>query len=88
MTYKMYFLGFVEQSEQEKLFKIAKNYKCDLRMDQESTAVFCDNAFRIDSIRNKLWGHRWAINKDWVEKNPQLAGFDPRKCKKVKKVPS
>jgi len=41
-------------------------------------SVFVDNPFRIDSIRKRLWGHRWATHKNWVDENPKLKDFDPR----------
>ena len=83
-----FFLGFVQEDEFEELFQLAKKYKCDLNHDQKNQAVYTNNPFRIDSVRKRLWGHRWAIDKEWVSNNPDLAGFDPRKCKKVKKVSS
>ena len=80
-----YFLGFVKQEELNDLFELAKKNKCDLKHDEKTKAVYSDNPFRIDSIRKRLWGHRWAINEDWVKENPHLSGFDPRKRKKIKK---
>jgi hypothetical protein len=80
-----FFLGFVKETELPELFELAKKYKCDLKHDEKVKAVYSNNPFRIDSIRKRLWGHRWAISSEWLEENPQLAGFDPRKCKKIKK---
>jgi len=80
-----YFVGFVKETELPELFQLAKKYKCDLKHDDKVKAVYSNNPFRIDSIRKRLWGHRWAINNNWVKDNPQLAGFDPRKKIKSKK---
>ena len=80
-----YFVGFVQQDELPQLFELAKKYKCDLKHDDKVKAVYSNNPFRIDSIRKRLWGHRWAINSEWVNENPELADFDPRKKIKKKK---
>ena len=80
-----YFLGFAQKDELPQLFELAKKYKCDLKTEGKRGIVYSNNPFRIDSIRLRLWGHRWAINKTWLEENPHLSGFDPRKCKKIKK---
>jgi len=80
-----YFLGFAQEDELPQLFELAKKYKCELKTEGKRCAVYSNNPFRIDSIRLRLWGHRWAINKTWLAENPHLSGFDPRKCKKIKK---
>lgn len=77
-----FFLGFAQQDELPQLFELAKKYKCDLKTEGERGIVYSNNPFRIDSIRLRLWGHRWAIHNEWVKENPDLVGFDPRKCKK------
>jgi len=79
-----YFLGYVDRSDYPELFKLLAKYKCTMK-DGPRYSVYVNNPFRIDSIRLRLWGHRWAINKTWLEENPHLSGFDPRKCKKIKK---
>jgi len=73
-----YFLGFAQEDELPKLLELAKKYKCELKATDKRGAVFSNNPFRIDSIRKRLWGHRWAIHEQWVNENPDLAGFDPR----------
>ena len=79
-----YFLGSVDRYDYKEFIELLEKYKCTMK-DSPSNSVYINNPFRIDSIRKRLWGHRWAINKTWLEENPHLAGFDPRKCKKIKK---
>lgn len=84
-----YFLGFVQDDERSKLEQLATKYKCALQQRHaqmgNKRAIYSNNPFRIDSIRKRLWDHRWAIHKNWVDENPKLKDFDPRKCKKIKK---
>ena len=80
-----YFLGFVDEGDSQELNELAAKYKCKLKSQGNKNAVYSSNPFRIDSIRKRLWGHRWAIHKDWLRENPELKDFDPRKCKKIKK---
>ena len=92
-----YFLGYVERSDYPELSELLAKYKCTMKDGariKESVltltgstrySVYVNNPFRIDSIRKRLWGHRWAINKGWLDENPELKDFDPRKVKKIKK---
>ena len=79
-----YFLGYADRSDYPELSELLAKYKCTMK-DGSRDSVYVNNPFRIDSIRKRLWGHRWAINKNWVNENPDLADFDPRKVKKIKK---
>ena len=72
-----YFLGFVDRYDYKEFIELLAKYKCTMRGGPRKS-VFVNNPFRIDSIRKRLWGHRWAIHKDWVNENPSLADFDPR----------
>jgi len=84
---KWFFLGHVRPSEQEELQSLLKKYNVRGRDEfpySDPTAIYVDNAFRIDSIRKRLWGHRWATDKDWLANNPHEKDFDPRKVIKKK----
>ena len=75
-----YFLGFVEHEEVEKLLTLLEKYKCkSYEINCDLGRVELDNPFRIDSIRKRIWRHRWAIHKNWIDENPDLNDFDPRK---------
>ena len=80
-----FFLGHDLTERDQKLQELLTKYKvkADFREYRGRSAVFVNNAFRIDSIRKRLWGHRWAIHSDWLTENPDLKDFDPRQ--KVKK---
>ena len=80
-----FFLGHDLTERDQKLQELLTKYKvkADFRDYRGRSAVFVNNAFRIDSIRKRLWGHRWAIHSDWLAENPELKDFDPRQ--KVKK---
>ena len=80
-----FFLGHDLTERDQKLQELLTKYKvkADFREYRGRSAVFVNNAFRIDSIRKRLWGHRWAIHSDWVAENPEFKNFDPRQ--KVKK---
>ena len=80
-----FFLGHDLTERDQKLQELLTKYKvkADFREYRGRSAVFVNNAFRIDSIRKRLWGHRWAIHSDWLTENPDLKDFDPRR--KVKK---
>ena len=80
-----FFLGHDLSANDPKLLELLKKYKvrADFRVYRGRSAVFVNNAFQIDSIRLRLWGHRWAIHSDWLAENPELKDFDPRR--KVKK---
>jgi len=82
-----FFLGHDLTERDQKLQELLTKYKvkADFREYRGRSAVFVNNAFRIDSIRKRLWGHRWATHKDWMSENPSLADFDPRA--KVKSGP-
>lgn len=81
-----FFVGFVKDHEYRQATQIAESYKCKVRGDfYSSQAFFINNAFRVSSIRNKLWGHRWATSCDWLAENPDKADFDP--AVKVKAKP-
>ena len=79
-----YFLGSVDRYDYKEFIELLAKYKCTMK-DSPSNSVYVDNPFRIDSIRKRLWGHRWATHKNWVDENPELKDFDPRKVKKIKK---
>ena len=79
-----YFLGSVDRYDYKEFIELLAKYKCTMK-DSPSNSVYVDNPFRIDSIRKRLWGHRWATHKNWVDENPHLKDFDPRKVKKIKK---
>jgi len=79
-----YFLGFVDRYDYKEFIELLAKYKCTMRGGPRKS-VFVNNPFRIDSIRKRLWGHRWATHKDWMSENPSLADFDPRA--KVKSGP-
>jgi len=70
--------GTVEDSDKPVLEKLLKKYKCKARYLSDGK-TYVDNIFRIDSIRLRLWGHRWATYKNWIDENPELKDFDPRK---------
>ena len=72
-----YFLGFVDQCDYQELSGLVAKYKCTMK-DGSRDSVYVNNPFRIDSLRKRLWGHRWAIHKNWVDENPKLKDFDPR----------
>tara|TARA_R110002072_G_scaffold192994_1_gene350178 strand:- start:440 stop:745 length:306 start_codon:yes stop_codon:yes gene_type:complete len=73
-----FFVGFVKDDEFLQAKRIAKSYKCNVKGDMYSNrAMYIDNAFRVSSIRNKLWGHRWAYSCDWLAENPGMENFDP-----------
>ena len=80
-----FFLGHDLSATDPKLLELLTKYKvkADFREYRGRSAVFVNNAFRIDSIRKHLWGHRWAIHSDWLTENPEFKNFDPRQ--KVKK---
>ena len=81
-----YFVGFVKDHEYRQARQIAESYKCKVKGDiYSSTAFFVNSAFRVSSIRNKLWGHRWATSCDWLSENPGMENFDP--AAKVKRPP-
>ena len=77
-----YFLGYADRSDYPELSELLAKYKCTMK-DGSRDSVYVNNPFRIDSIRKRLWGHRWATHKNWVDENPELKDFDPRK--KIKK---
>ena len=72
-----HFFGFVQKNEIEDLEKLLIKYKCKKRYGP-SGLVHLNDPFRIDSIRKRLWGHRWATSKNWIDENPHLKDFDPR----------
>ena len=73
-----YFVGFVKDHEYKQARQIAESYKCKCKGDIYSAqAFFVDSAFRVSSIRNKLWGHRWATSSEWLSENPGMENFDP-----------
>jgi len=81
-----FFVGFIKDDEFNQAREIAESYKCKIIGDLYSQrAAYVNNAFRVSSIRNKLWGHRWATSCDWLTKNPDMADFDPNV--KVKSTP-
>ena len=58
--------------------QIAEKIRVICKGDMYSNrAMYIDNAFRVSSIRNKLWGHRWAYSCDWLAENPGMENFDP-----------
>tara|TARA_R100000700_G_scaffold40878_1_gene58206 strand:+ start:1553 stop:1861 length:309 start_codon:yes stop_codon:yes gene_type:complete len=86
MKQDWFFVGFVKDDEYNHATQIAESYKCKIKGDFYSDkALFVDNSFRVSSIRNKLWGHRWATSCDWLAENPDLASFDPNV--KIKTTP-
>ena len=81
-----FFVGFVKDHEYKQARQIAESYKCKCKGDiYSSQAFFVDSAFRVSSIRNKLWGHRWATSSEWLSENPGMENFDP--TVKVKQKP-
>lgn len=81
-----FFVGFVKDGEYNRARQIAESYKCKYKGDIYSdTAFFVDNGFRVSSIRNKLWGHRWAIHCNWLSENPDMEHFNP--SEKIKGKP-
>jgi hypothetical protein len=73
-----FFVGFVQDHEYKQATQIAESYKCKVKGDFYSDkALFVDNSFRVSSIRNKLWGHRWATSSEWLAQNPGMETFDP-----------
>tara|TARA_R110000751_G_scaffold124468_2_gene225668 strand:- start:539 stop:823 length:285 start_codon:yes stop_codon:yes gene_type:complete len=81
-----FFVGFVKDDEFDQAREIAESYKCKIdRQYPVPGSTYANNAFRVSSIRNKLWGHRWATSCDWLTENPELADFDPNV--KVKSTP-
>ena len=81
-----YFVGFVKDHEYKDATTIAESYKCKVKGDFYSDkALFVNNSFRVSSIRNKLWGHRWATSSEWLSENPGMENFDP--AAKVKRPP-
>jgi hypothetical protein len=80
-----FFLGHDLNKADPKLLELLAKYKvkADFRQYRGRSAVFVNNPFRIDSIRQRLWGHRWAVHSDWLNEHPDWAGFDPRR-KKIK----
>ena len=73
-----YFVGFVKDHEYKDATTIAESYKCKIKGDFYSDkALFVNNSFRVSSIRNKLWGHRWATSSEWLSENPGMENFDP-----------
>jgi len=75
--------GYDVDETDQKFQELLKKYKAvaDFRTIDGRTIVFINDPFRIDSIRKRLWGHRWATHKNWVSENPDLADFDPRRKK-------
>ena len=81
-----FFVGFVKEDEYSRASEIAESYKCKVKGDFYSDkALFVNNSFRVSSIRNKLWGHRWATSGTWLAENPGMENFDP--AAKVKRTP-
>jgi hypothetical protein len=80
-----FFVGFIKDDEFDQAREIAESYKCRSKVIFISGSTYVNNAFRVSSIRNKLWGHRWATSCDWLTENPELADFDPNV--KVKSTP-
>ena len=76
-----FFLGHDLAETNPKLQELLTKYKvkADFRNFRGRSVVYVNNAFRIDSIRKRLWGHRWAIHADWVRENPEFKDFDPRR---------
>ena len=76
-----YFFGYDLEKTDPEFQQLLAKYKvnADFRDYRGRSAVFVDNCFRIDSIRKRLWGHRWAIHSDWLNENPDLKDFDPRR---------
>ena len=76
-----FFLGHDLTERDQKLQELLTKYKvkADFRDYRGRSAVFVNNAFRIDSIRKRLWGHRWAIHSDWLTENPDMQTFEPRR---------
>ena len=80
-----FFLGHDLKETDPKLLKLLVKYKvkADFRVHRGRSVVYVNNPFRIDSIRKRLWGHRWAIHSDWLREHPDMKNFDPRR-KKIK----
>jgi len=77
---KWFFLGYADRYDYKELSELLAKYKCTMKDNPNpSNSVYVDNPFRIDSIRKRLWGHRWATDKDWLANNPHEKDFDPRK---------
>ena len=80
-----FFLGHDLNESSIELQELLQKYKvkADFRNYRGRSAVFVNNAFRVDSIRKRLWGHRWAVHSDWLDENQDLRNFDPRQkvCK-------
>jgi len=78
-----FFLGHDLNKTDPKLLGLLVKYKvkADFRDHHGRSVVYVNNPFRIDSIRKRLWGHRWAIHKNWLSENPDLKDFDPRRVK-------
>jgi len=76
-----FFLGHDLSETDPKLLELLAKYrvKADFREYRGRSAVFIDSAFRIDSIRKRLWGHRWAVHSDWLKENPDMQTFEPRR---------
>tara|TARA_R110001583_G_scaffold123538_1_gene274977 strand:+ start:1120 stop:1389 length:270 start_codon:yes stop_codon:yes gene_type:complete len=68
-----FFLGHVLTANDPKLLELLKKYKvkADFRAYRGRSAVFVNNAYRISSIRKRLWGHPWAIHSDWLAEDAQ-----------------
>ena len=76
-----FYLGHDLSKTDPKLCKLLANYKvkADFREHRGRSVVYVDNPFRIDSIRKRLWGHRWAVHSDWLKEHPDMKDFDPRR---------
>ena len=63
-----FFLGHDLSATDPKLLELLKKYKAqaDFRVYRGRSAVFINSAYRIGSIRKRLWGHPWAIHSDWL----------------------
>ena len=78
---RWFFLGHDLNKTDPKLVKLLAKYKvkADFRTLRGRSVVYVNNPFRIDSIRMRLWGHRWAIHSDWLREHPDMKNFDPRR---------
>jgi len=76
-----FYLGHDLSETDPKLLELLAKYKvkADFRNHRGRAVVYVDNPFRIDSIRKRLWGHRWAVHSDWLNENPDMQSFDPRR---------
>ena len=77
---RWFYFGLVSPNEIEDFKKLTEKYKVKYKTEEHETKTcfYLNDPWRVDSIRKRLWGHRWAVYKNWLKEHPQWEGYDPR----------